>query len=218
MERMSDCKEWREMLGAFVLGSLHPEGRTAVLAHLDGCAACRDELEELEDARRALESVEIDRVVSSEPPEHLYGEVFSRIGEEQRQIARRRMRVRVGSALAAAAVVVVAVLTVTTRSEGEVVEFASAPQGVHAVAVLTEGAGGIAVHLTVSGLEPGTYGLWMEGYSGTRLSAGTFEVVEGERVEGNFLAGWDRDECAGMGVTVIDGADVFATELPHVTG
>ena len=217
MERMSDCKEWREMLGAFALGSLHPDERTAVLAHLDGCAACRDELEELEDARRALDSVEIDRVVSTEPPEHLYGEVFSRIGEEQKQNARKRMRIRVGSALAAAAVMI-AVLTVTTSSDGEVVEFASAPQGVHAVAVLTEGTGGIAIHLTVSGLEPGTYGLWMEGYSGTRLSAGTFEVVEGEAVEGDFLAGWHRNECAGMGVTVIDGADVLATELPHVSG
>ncbi|MPZ71241.1 MAG: hypothetical protein GEU71_17200, partial [Actinobacteria bacterium] len=164
---MSDCKEWREMLGAFALGSLHPEGRTAVLAHLDGCAACREELEELEEARRALDSVEIDRVISSEPPEHLFGEVFFRIGEERRQITRNRMRIRV-VALAAAAVVI-AVFTVTTRSSGEVVEFASAPRGVDAVAVLTEGAGGVAVHLTVSGLEPGTYGLWMEGYSGTRL-------------------------------------------------
>lgn len=217
MDRLSDCKEWREMLGTFALGSLHPEGRTAVLAHLDGCADCRNELEELEEARRALDSVETDRVVSSEPPEHLYGEVFARIGEEQRQIARRRTRLRIAATLVAAAVAVTA-FTLTFRSSGEVVEFASAPQGVDAVAVLTEEPGGVAVHLTVSGLEPGTYGLWMEGYSGTRLSAGTFEVVEGETVEGDFLAGWDRDECSSIGVTLLDGDDVFETTLPQVSG
>lgn len=214
---MSDCQEWRELLGAFALGSLRPEERTALLAHIDGCSQCRAELAELEDVRRALDSVEIDRVVSNVPPEHLYGEIFSRIEEERRHDVRTRRKLKLGAALASAAVVI-ALLINTFWSSGEVVEFASTPRGVDAVAVITEESGGVGIHLTVDGLEPGTYALWMEGYSGARLPAGTFEVVGGATVEGDFLVGWSRDECHNIGVSIVDGDEIFSTELPHVSG
>ena len=41
------CREWRERIGALVLGQLPEEERFATEAHLDGCPACRAEAEAL---------------------------------------------------------------------------------------------------------------------------------------------------------------------------
>src|SRR2546425_13154455 len=41
------CREWRERLGAYVLGQLTKDERAATSAHIEGCAACRAEAESL---------------------------------------------------------------------------------------------------------------------------------------------------------------------------
>jgi anti-sigma factor RsiW len=42
------CREWRERIGALLLGQLPEEERFATEAHLDGCPACRAEAEALD--------------------------------------------------------------------------------------------------------------------------------------------------------------------------
>ena len=42
-----DHRTIRESLGAYVLGHLDADETTAVRAHLDGCASCRTEADEI---------------------------------------------------------------------------------------------------------------------------------------------------------------------------
>lgn len=206
------------MIGAYVLGGVPEDQRTGLLAHMDGCPGCRADAAELGEVVRALETVDPKRPTTTEaPPPHLYRAVFSRIEAEGRGAVRSRRRVRVAGLVAAAALLIV-VAALTFRSGGEVVDFASVPRDVVASAVLNETSAGVQVHLEVEGLEPGTYGVWMEGYGGDRHPAGTFEVSGAGAVEGDFLAGWRRDECRTLGVTRLGGEDVLVQELPPVSG
>lgn len=205
------------MIGAYVLGGLPEDQRTGLLAHMDGCPGCRADAAELGKVARALETVDPERPATEAPPPHLYRAVFSRIEAEGLHAVRSRRRIRVAGLVAAAALLIV-VAALTFRSGGEVIDFASVPRGVVASAVLDETSAGMEVHLEVEGLEPGTYGVWMEGYGGDRLPAGTFEVADAGVVEGDFLAGWRRDECRALGVTRLGGEDVLVQELPHVSG
>lgn len=215
---MSGCRGWREMIGAYVLGGLPEDQRTGLLAHMDGCPDCRADAAELGKVARALETVDPERpTIGEAPPPHLYRAVFSRIEAEGRGAVRSRRRIRVAGLVAAAALLIVAA-ALTFRSGGEVVDFASVPRGVVASAVLDETRAGVEVHLEVEGLEPGTYGVWMEGYGGDRFPAGTFEVTGAGAVEGDFLAAWRRDECRTLGVTRLGGEDVLVQELPPVSG
>ncbi len=205
------------MIGAYVLGGLPEDQRTGLLAHIDGCPDCRADAAELGKVARALETVDPERPTTAEaPPPHLYRAVFSRIEAEGLHAVRSSRRIRVAGLVAAAALLIVAALTL--RAGGEVVDFASVPRGVVASAVLDETSAGVEVHLEVEGLEPGTYGVWMEGYGGDRLPAGTFEVTGASAVEGDFLAGWRRDECRTLGVTRLGVEDVLVQELPPVSG
>ena len=55
----------RELLGAHALGHpLDAIDSTALRAHLDGCAACRAELEEIAPLREALADVDAARLAS----------------------------------------------------------------------------------------------------------------------------------------------------------
>lgn len=55
-------RDMRIALGAFALDQLGPEERTAVQAHLDGCASCRTELAQLAPLRGHLDLVDVDRL------------------------------------------------------------------------------------------------------------------------------------------------------------
>lgn len=59
-----------ELLSAFLDGELTPEERVSVLAHLEGCPACRTELADLQTARsmvRSLPTVDVPAWVMVEP-------------------------------------------------------------------------------------------------------------------------------------------------------
>src|SRR5947209_20176313 len=45
--RTEDCRAWREDIGALVLGHLDDERERTLGAHLESCAECRTEAEEL---------------------------------------------------------------------------------------------------------------------------------------------------------------------------
>jgi len=49
------CREWRERLGAYVLGHLTEDERAATSAHIEGCAACRAEAESLAPLAEAVD-------------------------------------------------------------------------------------------------------------------------------------------------------------------
>lgn len=105
-----DHRELRESLGAYALGSLEPEERTAVDAHLATCGSCREELAALAPLPGLLQHVDAaaDHV---EVPPGFSEAVMARIGAAE-AATRRRLRLWQGVAVAAC-MALLAVLVVT---------------------------------------------------------------------------------------------------------
>ena len=163
---MSDaCREWRGELAATAAGRPDPDKHPALVAHLDGCVHCRQELAELE---RVAATLRLD--------------VATAVASVRREPAQRsRWRTVAVGALAAAAafLVMIGVVAVATRSSGpdaQHVAFAQAPPGVEASADLTPTEWGTQVALDVDGLahDGDVYWLWLSTADGQRVAAGTF--------------------------------------------
>lgn len=212
------CRPWRELLGAHVLGHLATDERVALEAHVDGCAACRDELEELRPLARALPAADPVRLgTRPAPPADLADRVTTRIRDARKAQLRRRWRVSV-AAVAAAAIVAVTTLAVSnamqssTASEREEFAFPVLPAGVIAKAFLyppAQGTPGVEVWLEVEGLEPGAYAIWVERVStGERVRCGTFDAVEGKThiVLPSIV---ERADTGAVGVSTVEGQFVM---------
>jgi anti-sigma-K factor RskA len=180
------CRDWRGDLGMEALGRLEEPQRTALLAHLDGCADCRAALAELSTVARALDHADATKVEQAElvqPSGELGDRILGRLQMERAARRRRRARGVVMSVAALAAAVVVAfALAFTVGSNGgdhgKVVALKSSLPGVHARAVLLAGDEGTRVKLHVDGLhdDGDWYWLWVTGTDGRRVGAGTFSA------------------------------------------
>jgi anti-sigma-K factor RskA len=179
------CRDWRGDLGMEALGRLDEPQRTALLAHLDGCAECRAALAELSTVASALDLADPDRVSDGEivqPSQELGERILGRL-QWERAVKRRHRTFRIAAAIvgvAAAAVIAIA-LSVGARSgdHGTVVALRSTDRGVHAEAVLFPQQAGTRVQLRVDGLDDGEwYWLWVTGSDGDRVAAGTFTASQ----------------------------------------
>jgi Putative zinc-finger len=204
------CRHWREQLGAYALGHLDPDEHAAVQAHLDGCAECRAEAEELAAVARLLPLADPDRLSATESaPSSVARGVFSRIDAERRTRSRGR-RVRLGLALAGAtaamaAAVIGGFVVLDSDPSGpatEQIAFGDLPRDVHIDAGLTPRAWGTQIDLYVSGVPSGTKCLvWLRRRDGERVVAGTFRYVEADRGYTVRLASaLDRARAAAIGV------------------
>ena len=96
--RAEECREWRERIGALVLGQLPEEERFATEAHLEGCPACRAEADALAPLASLLSRADPDRLTPAPtPPPRLGERIARRIAAERRSDTRRRTRLRRGS-------------------------------------------------------------------------------------------------------------------------
>jgi hypothetical protein len=178
------CRDWRGDLGLEALGRLEEPRRTALLAHVDGCADCRAALSELSAVARALDLADATRVEQAElvqPSGELGERILGRLQMERAVRRRRRNRGVVAAGLGVAAATVVAfALAFTVGGSGDhgtVVALTSSTPGVHARAVLIGGDEGTQVKLHVDGLDDGDwYWLWVTGADGHRVGAGTFRA------------------------------------------
>jgi anti-sigma-K factor RskA len=180
------CRDWRGDLGLEALGRLEEPQRTALLAHLDGCADCRAALAELSTVARALDHADVTKVEQAElvqPSGELGDRILGRLQMERAARRRRRARGVVMSVAALAAAVVVAfALAFTVGSNGgdhgTVVALKSSLPGVHARAVLLAEDEGTRVKLHIDGLhdDGDWYWLWVTGPDGRRVGAGTFSA------------------------------------------
>jgi anti-sigma-K factor RskA len=175
------CRDWRGDLAIEALGRLDEPARTALLAHLDGCADCRAALAELSSVARALDFADPNRVGESElaSPSHELGDrILGRLQRER--VARHRRRTRgvlaaIAGVAAAAIVAVALVIATRTGSHGTVVALRSTDAAVHAQVALFKEQAGTRVQLHVDGLDDGEwYWLWLTGADGKRVGAGTF--------------------------------------------
>lgn len=177
--RADGCREWRESLGAYVLGQLPPEARAGLEAHLDGCRECREEAGSLAEVARLLPHADPERFgPAPAPPRGLGERIAAQIRAERR--ARRRWA-RVGLALSGAAAAAAAVLAIFVLAGGggappsQHVAFRSLPPGVKIGATLEPRAFGTEIHVYVKGIRSGTLcRVFMRGPAGTLVSAGTF--------------------------------------------
>jgi hypothetical protein len=187
------CREWRERIGALVLGQLPEAERVATEAHLDGCPGCRAEADALAPLASLLSRADPNRLAQAPaPPPRLAERIVHGIAAERRALRRRRSRVRVALAAAAVAAVgaVVAVLVTSTGSDqgtrAETVAFRSLPRGVFAEATLAPRPWGSEVSVKVYGFRPGALcQVWLRSSSGKRVPAGSFRYVydgEGDRL------------------------------------
>jgi Putative zinc-finger len=176
------CREWRESLGAYVLGHLPDRERIALEAHLEGCATCRGEAESLAAVSRLLPHADPERFGPAPvPPPELGKRIAATIGAERRADRRRRrlhFGLGFGGATAAVAATVLAIFVLSSGESGgpeQHVSFGDLPAGVRIAASLEPQAFGTEIHMYVSGIRSGTLcRVYMRGPSGEDVSAGTF--------------------------------------------
>lgn len=188
MKTRRDCREWRELLGAFALGHLQGAERIGLEAHLDGCAECQAELVALQPVTRMLPHADPERFESApQPPAELGQRIATAIEGEKERLHKRRQRRRFGGfALGGAAAALAAVALLLFVFGGEEtspqrhVEFAS-PEGVKIYATLEPHAYGTEIRMYVHGVESGTLcRVALRGPKGVTYPAGTFRYRWGD--------------------------------------
>ena len=189
MKTRRDCREWRELLGAFALGHLPDDERAGLAAHLDGCAECRAELAALQPVARMLPYADPERFESApQPPAELGQRIAATIeGEKQRQHKRRQRRRFGGFALGGAAaalataVLLLFVLGGEEASPERQVKFVSQSGEVTIDATLEPHAYGTEIRMYVHGVESGTLcRVALRGPKGVTYPAGTFRYRWGD--------------------------------------
>jgi putative zinc finger protein len=218
-----DCREWRERIGALVLGQLTEDERFAVEAHLEGCPACRAEAEALAPVVPMLRRADPDRLEPApEPPAELGERIARRVAAERRSERRRRRRARFGLAAAgaAAAAAAAALLIVilgggsSPSSQSETVAFRSLPQGAWAKASLAPHPWGSEISVQVGGFHRGTMcQVWLRRKDGKRVSAGSFRYLyQGGSEHAGLSSAVTLDRATAIGLRV--GSKTFVAPLP----
>lgn len=210
----------RDMLGALALGQLPTGEETAVRAHLEGCARCRDELTELQPVVRQLELLSpVALRTPARPPVDL-GERVTRAVAAARAGERRRWYTRTGAVAGAAAVAaaVVSVLVVQGTQPAppplEPVAVTVTTAGVTAAADLVAHTWGTEIKLTATGLDAGeTYRVSIVTGNGTERSAGEFVGTGAQPMLCNLNSGVLRPDAAGFVVVDDTGREVLASDF-----
>jgi hypothetical protein len=202
---VTSCERFRPELGGYVLDGLEADERLALLAHLDECGGCRDEVEELQELPGLLALVE---TAPRRAPEDL----------RQRVLGRSRAR-RIPALLAAAIAVVAAIAgaaSVTWLDRPPAADTVltlrgDAPVGMVGEASLRQVDAGVRVDLELAGVrtaDQGYYHAWLH-RGDLRVSAGTFVGPADGELEVQLLCGGRLDDYDRLTVTwhPFDGPD-----------
>nr|WP_276610925.1 zf-HC2 domain-containing protein [Kineococcus siccus] len=223
----------REMLGPLVLGALPAPEEVALRAHLDGCAACRADLEELAPLAGDLLLVDPDRTPGPvAPPRELGVRIAAAVGAEsvlrerrdRRETRRGRLRtvlVPVAAAAAAAVVTAIAVLPADPPPAAPSVAFEQLPLRPVDPAVSADTATvvphtwGVEVRLVASGFDAGaTYRGVVRTRDGRLLPAGEFLGTGAKAVTCNMQAAVLRTDAVDFTVVDAEGRTVLDLALP----
>ena len=216
------CREWRERIGALVLGQLTEEERFATEAHLDGCPACRAEAEALAPVASLLGRADPDRLAPAPAPPPADSASESPAGSRRsaapnaaggrgsglawlRRPPRRPPRPRRSSwpgglGLRAPR---------PRRSPSD-----RCPRGAWAEASLAPRPWGSEISVQVCGFRPGTLcQVWLRRSDGKRVSAGSFRYVyEGESDHAGLSSALAPDDATAIGLRV--GSKTYVAPLP----
>lgn len=203
------CREWRESLAAHALGTISERERAALEAHLEGCPACRAELESLAGVARLLPLANPEHFdTAPAPPPALADRVAATIRAERRTLRRRRLRLGLAFSGATAAVAA-AVLAIFVLSGGgsstpeQHVAFQALPPGLQIDATLQPHAYGTEIHMYVKGAPSGTLcRVFVRGPNGVQQSAGSFRYRWGDDSDAVLSAALDLSRTRAIGVRV----------------
>jgi hypothetical protein len=220
------CREWRESLGAYVLDQLPTGERAAVSAHIEGCAACRAEIDSLAPLAQLLPLAEPAQLGNAPTPPPQLGEriadLIGREGDRRRQ-RRRRRRFSFGFAGAAATAAAALLLGLVILSPGgssqssQTVRFASLPRGVAIAATLHPRPFGTEIRMDVAGIRSGTLcRVFLRRANGSRLPAGSFRYRYGGEDDAVLTTGLDLSSARAIGVRA--GHRTFVAPLRHGVG
>lgn len=202
MKIRNDCREWRELLGAYALGQLEGNERAALRAHLEGCARCRAELASLEPVARMLPYGDPVHFESApQPPADLGRRIETLIEAERQRVQKRRRRrlfggFALGGATAALAAAALAIFVFGgsggSGNPEQQVKFSALPAGVTIDATLEPHAYGTEVHMYVHGIPSGTLcRVSLRGPNGVSYPAGTFRYRWGNDSEAVMASALD---------------------------
>jgi Putative zinc-finger len=182
------CQEHQEELSELALGVLTGRDRARVLAHVESCPRCEEELEQLARAADAVVQV----APAAEPPVGFEVRLFERMGvaDVHHRHRFRRPRWAVGALSAAAAIAALAVGLSLSLSASPPPAASTASHGVVAAHLVENGevVGRVAMH---SGADPwmsmmlldssarGTVNCVVVTSDGVRHDVGTFEATKG---------------------------------------
>jgi anti-sigma-K factor RskA len=214
---MSELPDTRDLLGPYVMGTLEPYEEREVEDHLEGCASCREDAQQLRLAHELLADLAYN---TEAPPENLKARVVAGI---PRREASRRIPTWVA---AVAAICILAVILTPDLFGGGALASANlsptdrAPDAGGEVSIQGTGEN-MEMRLEVWGLPPCKseqyYELWLlEGDE--RVSAGIFTVGQSGRVDvrlnaPNFAASYPR-----VGVTAEYDKDPRPSDMKMLSG
>ena len=175
-----DCRSYRGDLAAYALDRLDDLERTRLLAHLDRCADCRFDLEELRLTALALPAASLAHLNADHAPSLDLAERIAQSARTERtKVHRLHVRRAVVAAVSIAAALILAVVAFGVVREdsptASLQPFAVAPNGAMASFGLQKNDQGTQVRLHHRGLDPNSiYWVWLTDVSGQRFNAGTF--------------------------------------------
>jgi hypothetical protein len=213
-----DCRPWREDIGAYLLGGLPDERRTALLAHLDGCPSCRAELAELTEVARVMPAADPLRNNKREVPAHSLVDSILGVIAGERRARRVRLTKRVTAAAAIAAALLIGVFAVAILpddSRRSTVELAGAAADGSSTASLEYLPGGTRIDLSIDGLpKEETFYVWLEDSEGERIPAGTFWTPDDrDALDLKLTAAISLRRCEGIGISDADGNTVLYSKV-----
>ncbi|TCJ19924.1 hypothetical protein E0L93_02930 [Rubrobacter taiwanensis] len=218
----NDCRRYRELIGAYLLGQLEEPERSELRRHLEGCNRCRVEVDEL---RAVVESLGESGVRPDEsPPPDLEDRVVSRVAKRDTGGAGVRRAVAVAGI--AAALVLLAVLGVFAivaddepqefgLGDEEPIEFVVAREEITVEkSVVVAHTWGTELLLEIKGLEPGeVYTVTLERADGELVPAGTFIGVGEVKVDCQLNGAVLREDARSVSITDEAGEVVLSSEL-----
>lgn len=216
-----DHRQVRESLGAYALGQLGSAERTAVQAHIDGCAECCAELALIAPLAAPLRLVNPDHLgVDLQPPPGLDEAIVARIRAERAEPGQRLRRWVPLAAAAAVLAVAVGVLAgralapdVPTRPL-EAVGIDELSAEIDASAEVINHTWGMEIVLTGSGFRNGeAYAVNVVDDEGAAVSAGEFVGTGENPMVCNLNSSVLRDDAARFEVVGPDGEIVLATSV-----
>ena len=215
------CETWQPALAGWLVAQLLPHEEHALLAHLEGCSACRSEADRLFDVAAVSLGADLGAPLSASAVEHPPSDLGDRIVGRVRRERRARLASRAVVAVAAVAATVGLVAAVgRTEDEpplrGQEVTFVRQAPGAEATAVVAPDGDGALIGLTATGLDPDTtYALWLTppggGYA-ERIAAGTFRPDADGRVEVRLRSALAAEETGRVWATTPEGEIALDTQ------